>query len=87
MNYDKENGGATMSEPLLQKINDLIKRKNALASELESVDEEIRISIEAYRQEATADPNILDHWNVELEGPISTEETEPKLFEREKIYD
>lgn len=76
-----------MSETTLQKIADLNNRKKALLSELKQLEEDIRLAKEAYKSSADPDPEVLEHWNVEHEGPIDTEVEEPKLFEREKIFD
>lgn len=76
-----------MSETLLQKVADLNNRKKALLTELKQLEEEIKLAKEAYMSSSDPDPEVLEHWNVEHEGPVHSEEEEPKLFEREKIFD
>ena len=76
-----------MSETLLQKIADMNNRKKALLAELKQLEEDIRLAKEAYKNSSDPDPEVLEHWNIEHEGPVSTDLEEPKLFEREKIFD
>ena len=76
-----------MSEISLQKIADLNNRKKALLSELKQIEEDIKLAKENYKGSEAPDPEVLEHWNVEHEGPVATEEEEPKMFEREKIFD
>lgn len=76
-----------MSETMLQKVADLNNRRKALLAELKQIEEDIKLAKEAYKSSGDPDPEVLEHWNVEHEGPIATEEEEPKMFEREKIFD
>ena len=76
-----------MSETMLQKVADLNNRRKALLAELKHIEEDVKHAEEAYKSSADPDPEVLEHWNVEHEGPIATEEDEPKMFEREKIFD
>jgi len=76
-----------MSETMLQKVADLNNRRKALLAELKQIEEDIKHAKEAYKSSTDPDPEVLEHWNVEHEGPIATEEDEPKMFEREKIFD
>jgi len=72
---------------MLQKVADLNNRRKALLAELKQIEEDIKHAKEAYKSSTDPDPEVLEHWNVEHEGPIATEEDEPKMFEREKIFD
>jgi hypothetical protein len=73
-----------MNEDLRKQLDTLQTKRSYLEKELDALNVEI-FEIENLLQ--PENHSREENWNAEHEGTVKHDEPEPKLYEREKIYD